>query len=435
VEIAVVEIVPFTGLLFDQTKTGPLKNVSAPPYDVISPKDQEALHARHPYNVVRLILGQETPDDTETNNRYTRSAEIFRQWTEEGILSRDPHPSFYVYSQNYSFQGEERSRIGFFARVKLEDFSSGNICPHEFTLAKAKKDRSRLIQACRANFSPIFGLFSDPAGRIDSQLTAATDEPPLSVIDDGKVVHRLWRFEDPVSLQAISESFKTKKITIADGHHRYETALGYHKEQGKDLAGSSHVMMFLTNLDSESMSIFPIHRMIKSPTPFDAEKFLTDIGKFFQVEALEPALPPESIQSTLQQPNNCSSGFCVYLGHGKSCLLKIHQPENILPLLDKDEPEELQVLDVAQLHIVAIRSILNIDTKKSSHQQYVTYTVYIQEAMERVDQGEFDLAFFMNPTPIDQVRNLAEKGIRLPQKATFFYPKLLSGLVINTLES
>ncbi len=435
VEIAVVEIVPFKGLLFDQEKTGPLENVSAPPYDVISPKDQEALHARHPYNVVRLILGQESADDTETDNRYTRSAKIFQQWTEDGILSRDPHPSYYVYSQNYSFQGKERRRIGFFAQVKLEDFSTGNICPHEFTLAKAKKDRSLLIQACRANFSPIFGLFSDPEGAIDSQLTAATVELPLAVIDDGKVIHRLWRFEDPDSLKAISESFKTKTITIADGHHRYETALGYHKEQGKDLAGSSHVMMFLTNLDSESMSIFPIHRMIKTPTPFDAENFLTDVGKFFQVEPLEPGLSNETIQSTLQQLNNRSSGFCVYLGQGKSCLLKINQPENILPLLDKDEPEELQVLDVAQLHVVAIRSILNIDTKNSAHQQYVTYTVNIQEAMERVDKGAFDLAFLMNPTPIDQVRSLAEKGIRLPQKATFFYPKLLSGLVINTLES
>lgn len=430
-----VEVIPFSGWLFDQHKTGPLDRVTAPPYDVISPQQQEALYQKSDHNVVRLILGKKTPEDTEHDNRYTRSANTFREWIEEGILVRDETPGFYVYSQDYSFDGKKLSRFGFFARVRTEDFSAGNICPHEFTLAKAKKDRTLLLQACKANFSPIFGLFPDPQGIIDQKLQAAMKEDPLATIDDGEVVHRFWRLQDKETAAFISKSIEDRKIYIADGHHRYETALAYHKEHGHEVKDSAHVMMFLTNLDSDSMSIFPIHRLIRTPHPFDREDFLGKVREFFEVDPFPDSTPAENIKSAVETEAGTGTVLGVYLGNGKSVLLKLKDPKNILPFLDADEPEELQVLDVAQLHALVIRNLLQIDTRQSGSQQYVAYTVDVAEATRRVDAGEFQLVFFMNPTPIDQVRRLAEQGIRLPQKATYFYPKLLSGLVINRFES
>jgi uncharacterized protein (DUF1015 family) len=428
-----VDIVPFPGYLYNKEKTGPLDQVTAPPYDVISPDAQAKLYAQNPYNVVRLILGRQSPEDTEADNRYTRSAKVFNEWIKTEVLSKDKTPAFYAYSQDYHFQGKQLSRMGFFARVKIEDFNTGNICPHEFTLAKAKKDRMHLLEACQANFSPIFGLFSDPDGFVDQMLEIVKQQDPLAVIEDDDVTHRFWRLRDSEPVQAIKKSFAAKKIYIADGHHRYETALAYHKANGSRVPDSAHVMMFLTNLNSENMSIFPIHRMIRCPGPFDGQEFLSRLGDFFNVAPITSNTT--DLASLLKKSGEDKISFVVTLGKDRLYLLKLKDPASILPFLQADEPEDLQVLDVAQLHALVIRHLLNIDTKKSDHQQYVAYTVDIQAAMDRVDSGEFDLAFFVNATKMDQVRRLAEKGIRLPQKATYFYPKLLSGLVINKFES
>ena len=426
-----VEVVPFKGLLYNQEITGPLDQVTAPPYDVISPEAQDALYEKSPHNVVRLILGKQFPEDTDGDNRYTRSANVFGEWIENNVLVQDAAPGFYVYSQDYSFDGVQRSRIGFFARVRVEDFSSGNICPHEFTLAKAKKDRAHLIKACRANFSPIFGLFSDPEGEIDRMLKKVTDTPPLGTIEDPAVTHRLWRLQDTETLAAISQAFRGKRIYIADGHHRYETALAYFKNHGDTVPDSAHVMMFLTNLDSEAMSIFPIHRLVRSPQPFDAEDFLSKVGAYFNIEPLPEDSDAVKLKSVLAAAAEDSVTFCAYLGNKHFYRMELTDKNHVLPYLKPDEPEDLKILGVAQLHFLVLRSILGIDTKDPANQQYVSYKVDVDEAISRVDAKEFDLAFFMNPTLIGQVRKLAENGVRLPQKATFFYPKLLSGLVIN----
>ena len=431
-----VDIVAFSGYLYNQEKTGPVDKVIAPPYDVISPDDQEKLYANSPYNVVRLILGRQSPEDTPADNRYTRSAAVFSEWIESGVLAQDATPAFYVYSQDYNFQGKSLSRTGFFARVKVEEFSTGKICPHEFTLAKAKKDRTKLLESCRANFSPIFGLFSDPEGEVDKKLETVKREDPLAVVEDGTVTHRFWRLQDPEVIAAITKSFQEKKVTIADGHHRYETALAFYQAHAEEVPDSAHVMMFLTNLNSENMSIFPIHRMIRCPSPFDSKEFLSRISEFFDIHPIAPEATAEEISSLLKKSGAGENkiSFVVYLGKNNAHLLKLKDPRNVLPFLQPDEPEEMQVLDVIQLHALMIRPLLQIDTKQSDHQQYVSYQVDINAAMERVQSGKCDLAFFMNATKMDQVRELAEKGIRLPQKATYFYPKLLSGLVINKFE-
>ncbi len=269
-----VEVVPFHGLLYNEKKAGPLAELVAPPYDVIRPDLQDALYAKNPYNVVRLILGRQNDTDDDNNNRYTRAAGDFAEWQAQDILKQDERPGFYVYSQEYTFNGKTNNRVGFFARVKLEDFSAGNICPHEFTLAKVKQDRTQLIRACRANFSPVFGLYSDPEGVLDSKLAEIIQRPPLAEIEEDSIINRLWRVDDAATLEFLSAHFAEKKVTIADGHHRYETALGYHQENGSQVPDSAHIMMFLTNLDAQSLAIYPTHRQIKCPNPFQREDFL-----------------------------------------------------------------------------------------------------------------------------------------------------------------
>ena len=426
-----IEVKPFHGLLYNTKVTGPLIEVTAPPYDVISPALQESLYQKNPHNVVRLILGKEFSTDSETDNRYSRSASTFRQWLEEEVLIRDPQPGFYLYSQEYEFEGEKFCRTGFFARVKTEAFNEGNILPHEFTLSKAKTDRTHLLNACHANFSPIFGLYSDPEGNIDALLKGEGNLEPLSVIDDGSVVHRLWRLSNPAICQQISERIADKKIYIADGHHRYETALAFAEANQDKVEDCTHTMMFLTNMDSDSMSIFPIHRVVKSSAPFDRKSFLKKAGEYFDITPWSGLLNGAAVKSRLKESGNTRITFCAYMGKDHTFILKVKDPKNIVPLLDHNEPRDMQVLDVAQLHVLLLRHILKIDTREKSGQQYVSYKVSSEEAMGMVDSGEYDVAFFMNPTLIEQVRRLAEKGVRLPQKATFFYPKLLSGLVIN----
>ncbi len=427
-----VEVVPFKGLLYNPKKTGPFSQVVAPPYDVISPAMQEELYKKNPYNIVRLILNKETAEDTKDSNRYTRSATLYQQWLKENALTQDSEPCFYIYQQEYDFEGNRNIRIGVFARVRIEDFSKGNICPHEFTLSKAKQDRSALLRTCKANFSPIFGLYSDPEKTSDQIFEQVAKSTPLAEIEDQGVVHRFWKSDDPVITETLSGLFKDKKIVIADGHHRYETALAYHNENSAHVLDSAHVMMFLTNLESESLTVYPIHRMIKTPEPFDLGDFLKKASQHFNICPLSLKEPRDvEIKQILEQEGSGSGTFCAYIGNGEAYLLKVKNPDNILPLLSSEESPELKALDVAQLHALAIKAILGIDTKNPDNQNYVTYNANRAETVQRIDTGEFDLAFFLNPTPVSEVRRLAESGVRLPQKATYFYPKLLSGLVIN----
>jgi uncharacterized protein (DUF1015 family) len=255
------------------------------------------------------------------------------------------------------------------------------------------------------------------------------------VIEENGVINKAWRLNDVEKLAYITEYFNDKKILIADGHHRYETALNYYNENRNEVDDSAHVMMFLTNLEAQSLAVYPIHRLIKCPMPFDEAEFMNQIENYFSVEPINEVVEKNKIRMALDSADVDDIVFYVYFGQGRGCLLKNKEKNNMLPLLAMDESEELTVLDVAQLHTVVLKNILNIDTKEPGSQKYVTYKVDMVEALSRVNSGEFDLAFFMNATRVSDVRNLAEKGIRLPQKATFFYPKLLSGLVINKFDS
>ncbi len=430
-----VDICPFQGYRYNSEFTGPLDQLTAPPYDVIKADQQEALYAIHPHNIVRLILAKELESDSETDNRYTRTAQTFKEWRADRILVQDEAPSYYVYQQEYSFEGKTVTRTGFFARVRLEDFSAGSICPHEFTLAKAKKDRSQLIKACKANFSPVFGLFSDTEHQIDTCLEKVTQHSEtLGEVQDGDILNRFWRVTDPQTLEFISERMQDRKIYIADGHHRYETALAYHKEFGNKVPDSAHIMMFLTNLDAPSLSVYPIHRQVRCPNTFDKNSFLAQMSEYFDLELLPQNISATEVKSRLEEQAQSGNVLSMYLGKGSYYLIKVQNPDAVIAHLDSGESPELKILDVVQLHTLILKGLLGIDTKDPSNQSSLSYTIDISEAQNNVDAGSFDLAFFLNPTPVAQVRDLAEKGIRLPQKSTYFYPKLLSGLVINAFE-
>jgi uncharacterized protein (DUF1015 family) len=357
-----VEVAPFNGLRYNEEKSGPLCELIAPPYDVIRPDLQEELYARNPHNVVRLILGKQNEDDTDTNSRYTRSAKDFADWQSKDILKEDTEPSFYVYSQEYTFNGKTNNRIGFFARVRLEDFDKGNICPHEMTLAKAKKDRAQLIRACRANFSPVFGLFSDPQGTVDGKLAKIIEQPPLTEIDEDSVIHRMWQVDDSETVQFLSGSFKNKKVYIADGHHRYETSLAYHKEHGAEVPDSAHVMMFLTNLDAHSLAIYPIHRQLKCPKPFTRDHCIEQLKPYFNIESLPKGQTANQLTARIEKEGQDGVAFCAYLGQGNALLLKLRDIENVVPFME-DDSNDLKILDVYQLHTLVLRELLGIDTR------------------------------------------------------------------------
>lgn len=414
----------------------------APPYDVIRPDLQEALYRKNPCNVVRLILGKQFPEDTETDNRYTRSARDFADWRAKGVLNKDNASSFYVHSQEYEFEGKKIVRNGLFARVGLEEFSRGNICPHEFTLAKAKEDRAKLIRACRANFSPVFGLFSDPAKEIDARIQPVMETEPIGEVEADGVLNRLWRLTDAETLKFLSAAFRDKKIYIADGHHRYETALGYWQEYGQEVPDARWVLMFLTNLDAEGLAIYAIHRQVKLANGLDGcfgagagrREFESRLSEFFDIEPQPKNTGTQELLDALDKAGRAGIAFVVYFGGGDTLLLKLKDPKGAVPHMPASDPEALIHLGVYQLHTLALNHILGIDTKTPEGQSCMNYNVRADEAMRQVDEGLYDLVFLMNPTPIGQVRAMAEQGIRLPQKATYFYPKLLSGLVINPFE-
>ncbi|MFQ5483580.1 MAG: DUF1015 family protein, partial [Nitrospinaceae bacterium] len=309
----------------------------------------------------------------------------------------------------------------------------GNICPHEWTLAKAKLDRAQLIRACRANFSPVFGLYSDPEKFLEGRLEAASKGAPLHKVEEDGVIHRLWRITDTDTQTALSAWFRDKKVYIADGHHRYETALGYYQEVR--VPDAAWVLMFLTNLDAEGLVIYPIHRQVKMPGVFDRKEFLQRAGEFFHLEPRRADATGEALVAELAKAGEAGTMFCAYFGGGEAVMMRLLDETRARPFMAPDESESLLPLDVFQLHKVVLQHLLGIDTKTPEGQKHMHYNVRVQEAKEQVDAGRYDMVFFMNSTPIQQVRRLAEKGVRLPQKATYFYPKLLSGLVINPFRS
>lgn len=435
--VRVVQIVPLQGILYNPEKIKNMAEVIAPPYDVISPLEQDKLYQASPYNVVRLILNKETAQDTPTNNRYTRSANFFKKWQQENILIQDQVPAIYIYVQEFFVKGMKKTRKGFMARLKLEDINGGVVFPHEYTLAKPKEDRLKLMQDCQANFSPIFSLYQDDkkeiANIINKQIV--TSVSLIEATDDKKVNHKLWRITDKNLISDLRQKFEDKKIFIADGHHRYETALNYrHQRRQKEpnFSGEesyNYLLSMFIEKDDAGLAVFPIHRLLRLPDKsFQIETFKQELSRLFSLEELTSK---KDLFNKIEE-NKQKVVFGLYTGK-KFYFLGLKKAEGIDELIKIAKPKVWKNLDVTILHKLIIEDILKIDAKKIEYEEMIKYTINEEEAIGLVDAHEYTMAFFLNATKIDQIIAVAAVGERMPQKSTYFYPKLITGLVINKL--
>jgi uncharacterized protein (DUF1015 family) len=406
---------------------------------------QDDLYRRNPHNVVRLILGKIEGTDDESDNRYTRSAADFREWQDLDILVRDTEPAIYLYDEEYIAEGIGTVvRKGFLALARLEDFASGVVKPHEKTLSGPKIDRFNLTKACGANFSPIFGLYADPCCVLEALARdLRSGKPDLEVTDDDGVKHRLWRVTDPAFIGKAKELLDNKPLFIADGHHRYETALNYRdfmrekvgRYSGKELF--NYVLMYFANMEDQGMQIFPTHRLVHNLPDFDLAPFLESLNEFFEVETrnLNPddAAARREVRDILRQKGARSSTMALYAGDGSISFFSLRDKSVMDRFFDEKTSTALRTLDVSVLHRLVLEHLLHISSEAQERQTHLKYVKNFDEPFTAVQSGEFQLAFLMNATRMSEVREVANAGEKMPQKSTYFYPKLLTGLVVNKI--
>lgn len=438
------EIVPFRGLRYNPEKLATLADVVIPPYDVISPKDQELFHQISPYNMVRLELGSATPQDTQTDNAHTRAARAFQEWQWAQVLIRDEQPALYYYELTFAVSPEVRqTRYGFICALRLEDFSSGFVRPHERTFQAVKDERLSLMQACEANLSPVFALYSDPAMVVDHTLRIGRERKPVIAFTDREgMEHRVWRIVNPEVVDRVNGLMLDKPIFIADGHHRYETALNYRAIQRQRLGNSSplapyeFVMMYMSNLDQGGLVILPTHRLLRHMGPWEPRGFLRDASAYFEIS--DYVL---SAQSQRQWREDLEKGQ-----ETKETVIGLHwrQADALYLLKAKHEAvssylaarginQLLHRLDVVILDRLVLRHLLEISDAFLANERIIHFKHDLLEAVSAVRSGAYEAGFFINPTRIEQVQEVASAGLIMPHKATYFYPKVGSGLVIYPL--
>jgi len=427
-------VLPFQGVRYNAARVPDITRVTAPPYDMIPPAEQEELYRRDPHNVVRLILGREQENGRPVD-RYTNAARDYRHWRSEGILAQDETPSIYLYREDYAWAGRAYQRLGLIARIGIDEFGGGAFA-HESTMSGPKADRLRLLQACEANFSQIFALYSDPDGSVEAPLVAATSVPPLVSFDDGKgVVHNLWRVEDPALIARARAGFAGKPFIIADGHHRYETALEYRRlmrqEPARFRESMDSVMMCLVRMESPGLTILPFHRMLVAPGP---ERILERIGVAFDFE--ERPLPADRstwTAATQELLGGDGTVFGLYRGGPTLTLLRPKAGYDLSRHLRPGTSGLVADLDVTVLHQVIIAGLLGLEEQRLVQEGGIRFFTKTEDAAAEIEAGRGAAAFLLRPSRIDQVWRIATAGQRMPQKSTNFYPKLISGLVFNEL--
>lgn len=442
-------IVPFRGIRYNPEQVSNLADVVTPPYDVIDTAAQERYYNKHPYNIIRLEYGKTYLEDNDYSNRYTRASTDYKAWLENKVLQTDSSPALYLYEQEFTVDGSRKVRSGFICGVKIEPYEKGIILPHEETLPKHKADRLSLMKACRANFSPIFSLYSDPEYSVtDSLKKAAAGIPHTAFTDEFGENHRLWAITDPGAIAQVQKIMADKRIFIADGHHRYETAMNYKQVREKEDSGYrkenpsyDYVMMTLVNLYDPGLVVLPTHRLVKKIDPGAIPGLLENLGHNFLLEEFEQGKDTKSIKkflSDLSDKGRDSSGkslhrhvFGIYIN--KKLLFASLKREDDLPaLMRPDKSPEWRGLDVSVLHSLIIEKYLGIDENLLARGDHITYTREEEGALEAVDRGEYQIAFFLNPTLVEEVTGVAANGEKMPQKSTYFYPKLITGLVIKS---
>jgi uncharacterized protein (DUF1015 family) len=424
-----------------------LDDVITQPYDKISPAMQQAYYQRSPFNLVRIILGLPELFDAEPGeNVYTRAARDFRSWREQGVLVQEKEPCVFAYAQRFIAPGATtvKERRGFIALGKLHDYADQVIFRHEQTLSKPKSDRLNLLKATRAHFGQIFMLYSDPAGTVDKILYDGNGPADAEVTDEYGVQHRVWRISDPGTINLLTTAMADKKLIIADGHHRYETALTYSKEfAANGNAKIEHstpqlphpsfpeaaVMMTFVNMDSDGLVILPTHRVVHGLEDFDHAAFAKAAEAFFTVSTL----PDEEAGTYIDTLKKQQPGSAFVAVTRSGALLLRAKPQAVTSALT-NMPERQRQLDLTQLHALVLERLLGLDAEKVRRQTNILYLRDAAEAVEQVRRGDADVAFLTNPVTMEQLKEVAFAGEVMPQKSTDFYPKLLSGLAIYALD-
>jgi uncharacterized protein (DUF1015 family) len=454
------DIRPFPALRYNLQRVSAAQVVTQP-YDKITPAMQEEYYAASPYNLVRIILGRKQNSDNTVENVYSRAAEYARKWREEGILQQDAAPSTYAYSQTFTApsaamidsvaypSGQTRDafapggtpalpkfeRKGFIALGRVEDYSAKIVYRHEQTLAKPKADRLDLLRATRVHYEQLFLLYED-SGEIDS-LLQTPGKPAIDVTDEYGVAHRVWQISDAAVIHSLQEKMRDKKLVIADGHHRYETALNFRNES-RDKAGAVNrdapyefVMMTFVNMNDPGLLVLPTHRVVHSLGAFSADEFRKSAAAFFEVEEFSAGLDTAGATSLLRERGRAGTALLAITAN-RAFLLHSLKPAGAKLLTGL--PARQQALDIVQLHKCLLEGVLKLSEESIRNQQNLSYLRDPAEAIEQVRTGAANVAFLMNPCPVQTVRDVAFAGEVMPQKSTDFYPKLLSGLTAYALD-
>ena len=438
-----VQIEAFQGLRYDLAHVGSLSDVIAPPYDVIDPEFQNQLYEVHPTNVIRLILNRDEPGDETGDEKYERAARYLKQWQREGVLSEESHAAIYVYHQESSYAGTTFIRKGFMCRMQLEKLGEGNVYPHEETHSAAKVDRLKLFNATRANLSQIFGIYPDEENQAQKILEQAImGKTPLEATDHLGVVHRLWVVDDLQTIGDLQASMGDKAMFIADGHHRYETACNYQqqlKESGEltDVHPANCVMTMCVSMNDDGMIVLPTHRLFKGLPQYDSATLISKIDSAFDCQVIGTGSKlAESVWEQIEV-DDAQDTVGLYCPVDDTWVLATLNTDGLerLAAVASDRTDDWQGLGVSILHRLLVQTCLGHESLPKPKYVHLVQEVVDSLNLGADDDGEaFGLAALVMPATLDHIRTISKNGERMPAKSTYFYPKLLSGLVINSLE-
>jgi uncharacterized protein (DUF1015 family) len=430
------DVRPLRGLRYAPQRVPDLADVITPPFDVISPDAQERYYARNPYNVIRLELGKVTSEDTTLNNRYTRAAQTLAEWRLEGVLRQEEAPAYYAYQQVFKHGEHSYTRTSLLARIRLEPWEKHVVLRHEFTRKKDKDDRLQLLRACSVNLSPILSMYTDPQGRIRRLLGDYLQRPQIHITDEKGEEHRLQSVTDPSALARIQDFFAQRQLFIADGHHRYETALNYRNEllaarpQMAEDDPANFVMMALVDLDDPGMLVLPTHRLFVDLNPQTlAGVSRATLSRYLTVQEIERV--DESALLRLQEEGQQGPAFL--LATQQQGWLLTPNEQGRARMTEAGHSKAWQTLDVSLAHTLLVEDVFHLQAEDLVAGKYITYTHDNQEALAALRQGEAQAALFLNATRVRQICEIAEADDQMPQKSTYFYPKLITGLVMNPL--
>lgn len=420
------EIKAFNALRY-QKKAGDIAKLLCPPYDIISEEERRDYLKTDPYNIVRLELPGNGKDP------YVEAGKVLNDWLKEEIVACDKEAGIYIYEIEFDTTDGRKSIKGLNCLVRLEEFSKGIVLPHEETLSKAKEDRFKLYKATSCNFSSIYSLYVDENKNIYPLIeNLSLGEPDRSVTLKDGTTHRLWCIYDKKMIQTLASAFEKQKLYIADGHHRYETALNYRnylREQGQTTDGADYVLMMLVNLEHPGLVVLPTHRIVYGINDFNGDKLLEAGKAYFDISAIEKTQIAEHLDNTLKQGKKAL--VCYY--DGKAFLLELSD-DNIMTELLPESSLAIRKLDVSILHTLILERLLGIDKENLAKQKNLIYTRDIEEAITAVDNKAADCAFLINPTGVEEIIAVSIAGEKMPQKSTYFYPKLITGLVMNKIK-